>query len=84
MPPDRVFTYGPNPVTDEFYIQFINTTHIDEILVTNLSGQEVLRFEDMENPVKMNLAELADGAYVVVMNNASQIYQERIVKISGE
>ncbi|MEN8202277.1 MAG: M1 family aminopeptidase [Bacteroidota bacterium] len=84
LPPDRFFTYGPNPVTDEFYIQFINTTHIDEILITNLSGQEVLRFEDMENPVQMNLSGLADGTYVVLMNNASRTYKERIVKISGE
>jgi aminopeptidase N len=83
LPPDRNFSYGPNPVTDEFYIQFINTTHIDEILITNLNGQEVMRFEDMENPVQMNLSELADGAYVLVMNDASRSYKERIVKISG-
>jgi hypothetical protein len=84
LPPDRVFTYGPNPVADELYLQFINTTRIDEILVTNLNGQEVMRFEDMENPVKMNLSELADGAYVLVIHDASRSYQERIVKISGE
>jgi aminopeptidase N len=84
LPPDRVFTYGPNPVKDELYIQFINTAHIDKILITNMNGQEVMRFEDMENPVKMNLSELADGAYVVLVNDASRSYQERIVKISGE
>jgi len=83
LPPDMIFTYGPNPVSDEFYIQFINTTHIDEILITNMSGQEVMRFEDMENPVKMNLSSLADGAYVLVMNDANRIYQERIIKIAG-
>jgi hypothetical protein len=84
LPPDRAFTYGPNPVTDEFYVQFVNTTHIDEILITNLSGQEVMRFEDLENPVLVNLSGLADGTYVLVMNDDFRTYQERIVKISGE
>ncbi len=82
LPPDRNFTFGPNPVSDDFYIQFINTSHIDEITITNLSGQEVMRYFDMENPVKINLSFLADGAYVLVMNDANQSYQERIVKVS--
>lgn len=83
LPPDRQFTFGPNPVTDEFYIQFLNATHIDEILITNLNGQEVMRFEHLENPVQMNLSELADGAYVLVMNDANRSYKERIVKIGN-
>jgi len=83
LPPNRLFTFGPNPVTDEFYIQFINATHIDEILITNLSGQEVMRFEDMENPVRMNLSSLADGAYILVMNDANRTFQERIVKVTS-
>jgi aminopeptidase N len=82
LPPDRIFTYGPNPVSEELYIQFFNTSHIDEILITNLSGQEVMRYFNMENPVKLNLSFLADGAYILVMNDANRTYQERIVKIS--
>jgi len=84
LPPGRDFIYGPNPVVDDFYIEFVNTTHIDEILIANLNGQEVMRFYDLESPVKMNLSELADGAYVLLMNDSNRSYQERIVKVSGD
>jgi hypothetical protein len=38
----------------------------------------------MENPVKINLSFLADGAYILVLNDANHTYQERIVKVSGK
>ncbi len=82
LPPDRQFTFGPNPVSDKFYIQFINTDQIDEILIINISGQEILHYVDVDNPVLMNLSALADGAYILVMSDDSKTYQERILKIS--
>ena len=83
LPPDRLFTFGPNPVTDGLFIQFINISHIDEILITNISGQEVLRYLDVENPVMIDFSRFADGPYVLVMYNADRTYQEHIVKVSN-
>ena len=82
LPPDRQYILGPNPVSDEFFIKFINTSHIDSIVILNQNGQEVMRYFDMENPVKLDLSSLADGAYVLVMNDAKNTYQEQIVKVS--
>ena len=84
IPPDRKFIFGPNPVLDELFIQFINASNIDEILITNMSGQEVFRLLDAENPVMMDLSTLADGPYVLVMHDSDRTYKERIVKISGK
>ncbi len=78
------YIYGPNPVSDKLFIRFLNKTRIDEILVTNLSGQEVLRLKDTDNPVTFNLANLADGPYLLVIESEDQTYTERIVKVSGK
>ena len=48
-----------------------------------MNGQEVLKYLDVENPVKMNLSILADGAYLLVMRDSDHTYLERIVKISN-
>jgi len=82
LPPDRQFTFGPNPVSDKFYIHFRNTDQIDEILIANISGQEVMHYLNVDNPVLMNLSALADGTYVLVISDDFKTYQERIVKIS--
>ncbi|MEN8227750.1 MAG: M1 family aminopeptidase [Bacteroidota bacterium] len=84
IPPDRKFIYGPNPVLDKLFIQFINTLHIDKILITNMSGQEVFRLIDAENPVMLDLSILADGPYLLVMHISDRTYKERIVKISSK
>jgi len=83
IPAERKFVFGPNPVSDELIVHFSNETHIDEVLITNMGGQEVLRYLDVENPVKMNLSILANGAYLLVMHDSDHTYLERIVKISS-
>lgn len=82
IPPDQKFVYGPNPVSEELYIQFKNTSQIDEILITTLSGQEVIRYNLVDNPVTINMSALADGPYLLVIQDADQTYLERVVKIS--
>ncbi|MCK5135029.1 MAG: T9SS type A sorting domain-containing protein [Bacteroidales bacterium] len=83
IPFDKFYIFGPNPVTDELYIRFKNTSHIDEILITSMNGKEVLRHSDAENPVMMNLSTLADGPYLLVLYDADRTYMERIVKVSS-
>jgi len=80
---DRGFSYGPNPVSEELFIQFANTSHIDEIRLTTMTGQEIIRHLNADNPVTMNLSALADGPYFLVMYNDNTTYKERIVKISN-
>ncbi len=82
IPSGKAFIYGPNPVTDELFIKFSNTDRIDNILITNMAGQEVFRHSDVDNPVRMDLSSLADGPYLLVLRDADKTYMERIVKIS--
>jgi len=83
IPTDREFVFGPNPVSDELYIHFVLPKRIDKIVITNLKGQELLIKTEADNPVKMNLGSLADGTYLLVMQDEYRTYMERIVKVSG-
>lgn len=84
LPTDQPFRYGPNPVTSELFIQFPNGSQIDAVRITNMAGQEIYLATDADNPLTLNLSSLADGPYLLELTNASEIYLERIVKISSE
>jgi len=84
IPSDRPFVFGPNPVDDKLYVELINRNAISGIVITSFSGQEVYRISDPSNPVLIDLAEFADGPYLLVVYDETNTYTERIVKISGE
>jgi len=84
VPTDEPYWYGPNPVTSDLTIQFPNISMIDAVRITNYAGQEIYKETETENPLILNLNYLADGAYLLELTMSSDIYQERIVKISGK
>ncbi len=84
IPEDKPFRYGPNPVTSDLTIQFPNSSMIDAVRITNYSGQEIYKETEAGNPLVLDLSYLADGAYLLELTKASEIYLERIVKISGK
>ena len=83
MPEGKPFRYGPNPVTNKLTIQFPNYALIDAVRITNFAGQVIYKARDAENPLTLDLSGYADGPYVIELTNASETYQERIVKISA-
>jgi len=83
MPEGKPFRYGPNPVTNKLTIQFPNNALIDAVRITNFAGQEIYKARNAENPLTLDLSSYADGPYVIELSNASETYQERIVKISA-
>jgi aminopeptidase N len=84
LPEGKPFRYGPNPVSGELVIQFNNHLKIDALRITSLSGQEIFKATQVENPITLDLSGLADGPYVLELTSASETYQERIVKISAK
>jgi hypothetical protein len=79
---EKQFVIGPNPVIDELRIHFLNNDRIDEIVVTNMSGQEVWRKVNVDNPVHLDLSGLAAGPYLLVMVDSDQTYREPFIKIT--
>ena len=78
---ERSYVLGPNPVVDELRIRFQNIPRIERVVITNLAGQEVWSGKDMDNPVRMDLSDLAPGTYLVVMTDDNQTYKDKFIKI---
>jgi aminopeptidase N len=78
---EKQFVIGPNPVTDELRIQFLNNARIDKIVVTSMTGQDVWTETDVENPVRLDLRTLAAGPYLLVMYDADQTYRQQFLKL---
>lgn len=83
LPANRRYAFGPNPVEDALYIRLFNNTPNNEVKITNMSGQKLLGQKFTENPVRMDLSSLADGPYVLVIQDSEQTYMERIVKVNS-
>lgn len=77
----KQFVFGPNPVTGELRIRFLNNSRIDRIVVTNMAGQEVWYGEEVENPARVDLSRLASGPYLLVLYNDDQTYHEPFIKL---
>jgi hypothetical protein len=83
VPADQYLKYGPNPVSSELTIQVPNMVRINTVRITSLSGQEIYKQTDVENPLILDLSTIADGPYLLELTTASRSYMERIVKISA-
>jgi aminopeptidase N len=83
LPSGRLYRFGPNPVSGELYVQFPSSGRFEEIRITSLSGREVRKWTDTDNPVTMDLSSLADGPYLLELTNERGTFLEQIVKISA-
>ena len=77
------FRYGPNPVTDELFVQSVNSDRIQLIRITNLAGSQLLQLEDLDNPVLLDLSAFANGTYLLEMDSDRGSHIERIIKVSN-
>ena len=77
------FRYGPNPVSDELFIQIPNSDRIRNIRITSLSGQELLELGESDSPVTLDLSFLSDGPYLLELDDYREVYVQQIIKVSG-
>jgi hypothetical protein len=82
-PAKTSFRFGPNPFSAQLFIQIPNSGPIDNISITDISGKEVLKRSHLDNPVSMDLSDLADGAYFLELTSSSGTFMERIVKVTS-
>ena len=81
---ERQYVLGPNPVVDELRIRFQQNPRIERVVITNMAGQEVWSGKQLDNPIRMDLSDLAPGPYLLVMYDDARTYREQIVKVRGE
>jgi aminopeptidase N len=82
LPMDNAYRFGPNPVTDDLFLQFPNAGRFEAVRIINMAGQEMLILKDIENPASIDLSFLSDGSYLLEFSNSFGTFQEHIVKVS--
>ena len=78
---DAELTVWPNPTTGEVTVTV--PTYTGAVIVTDMLGREVLRREGPQvngGSVKISLAGLADGVYMLQVRSAAGVYKQRIIK----
>ncbi len=83
LPAEKIYRYGPNPVSSELFLQFPNAGPFNMVRITSMSAQEMMILSDLENPATMDLSSLADGSYLLEFSNERGTFQEQIVKVSS-
>jgi hypothetical protein len=81
---EKTYVMGPNPVVSELRIRFQQTPRIEKVVITNMAGQEVWSGRQLENPIRMDLSDLAPGSYLLVMYDENRTYRDQIVKVQGK
>ncbi|MBN2697844.1 MAG: T9SS type A sorting domain-containing protein [Bacteroidales bacterium] len=82
IPENRLYVFGPNPFTGKINIRFRNHTGNKKLIITSLDGREVRRYELYQNPVWLDLTELQDGPYLMVIRDDENRIIEKIIKVS--
>ena len=71
------FTFYPNPAKDIIHIKASNTKGVEVLEIFNLSGKKVLKFNS--DVVKVNLAGLSEGIYLIRSKNKPLRSQRLII-----
>ncbi len=72
------FSYGPNPVTENLHVSA--STVIEEVIIYNLVGQQVLSRTGDSNQMTLGLGSLEQGVYSVKVVSEGNIQTIRVVK----
>jgi len=79
---DTMYTFGPNPFTDEIYLRFKNFNSDRHLVITSLDGKKIRHYRIEENPVYLDMSELKDGPYLMVIKDGDSQILEKIIKVS--
>ncbi|MDX1462352.1 MAG: T9SS type A sorting domain-containing protein, partial [Marinirhabdus sp.] len=69
----------PNPAQDYFTIQAGSNTQIDGVTMYNVVGQRVLTHTEVSNEVSINVANLAQGTYIVQIEMNGQTFMKKLL-----
>ncbi len=71
------FTMYPNPSTGIFYIDLNNNTEVRSVVIYDNIGRSIQRIQrsNSENPMRINLAGIAPGVYLVSLYGTSNMIE---------
>ena len=70
----------PNPVNDNFSISVANDITIDEVVLFNISGKEVMRIKNYASNTLINTSDLSSGMYIAKLYSGANIIVKKLIK----
>lgn len=70
---------SPNPTADRFALELPESWSEAELVVTNVTGQTVLRKRVQQSPTELSSAAWASGVYIVTVSHEGRRRSERLV-----
>lgn len=78
--PRHLITLYPNPAQDRITIDLKHISHPVSIRLFNLTGQEVLKTEVVQNGQSIEIGHLAPGLYIVDAQDGTNHYSTKLIK----
>jgi len=76
--PDFEYSLYPNPVVDNLMIN--NISNVERIVVTNMLGQEVATYNNINQNVQIEMSNLESGIYFINFFSNNSVATEKVVK----
>jgi aminopeptidase N len=79
-PNEGSFSVGPNPFTDRLWIEFRNNNVKRDIIISDLNGKVIARYETESDLINLPLNNLVRGVYLFTVVEAGDSVTTKIVK----
>jgi aminopeptidase N len=79
-PNEGSFSVGPNPFTDRLWIEFRNNNVKRDIIISDLNGKVIARYETKSDMINLPLNNLVRGVYLFTVVEAGDSVTTKIVK----
>lgn len=79
---NKEFVVGPNPFRSTFLLRFSQFTGQVSLEVMDMKGTVVKSSDITTNPFKVDLAELSDGFYMILIRGPQGTFREKVIKVS--
>jgi len=77
---EGTFSVGPNPFSDHLIIEFNYTNLIRDIIITDLNGRIVKKYQTSNPVVMINTNDLVRGVFIITVKEGGESLSTKIVK----
>ncbi|WP_445738693.1 T9SS type A sorting domain-containing protein [Mariniflexile sp.] len=75
---ENKFRISPNPIIDDLNLTFDTAVSIKSILISDISGRQILKVDTSEKTLKVN--QLNAGIYIVTISTDKGVMSQKIIK----
>jgi len=77
---DATMSVYPNPFINELTVSFIGSAELRSIVISDISGKEIISLETRESELRINTSTMASGMYFLTAETPNGSFHKRIVR----